>query len=189
MSKKKISVMNGKRFVAAYSKYPFEEAEGRVDQYPDYVFCGDGKGKEGLYWCVRYGRIEIPWGITFRNGECSANGSLFVSRERVNEIPFYGEGLPFVKERVGDADVWYLYESEFTGDGFIGFSVYMRECLLPYIRLVAEEMGVEGFRDAVKTASDCAFMKKVGFRNKLEEHHLILKDVIVNDVREKNAAQ
>ena len=98
MSKDKISIMNGKRIVAAYSTAPFAEA---TDGYPDYTFFDrevtDQRGKrQTMHWCVRKGRIEIPWGTTFRNGECAANGSLYVSRRKVNEATFYGEGLPFV---------------------------------------------------------------------------------------------
>jgi hypothetical protein len=193
MSKDKISIMNGKRIVAAYSTAPFAEA---TDGYPDYTFFDrevtDQRGKrQTMHWCVRKGRLEIPWGTTFRNGECAANGSLYVSRRNVNEATFYGEGLPFVKERVAGAEVWYLYESEFTGEGFRGFSVYMRECLLPYIRRVAEERGVEGFRAAVETdeATECALMKMKGFAGKLEEHHLDFAEMIVHDVREKEVVK
>ena len=189
MSKKTVSVMNGKRFIAAYSAAPFAELESKgASSYPDYAFCDSKKDRGVLHWCLRRGRIEIPWGITFHEGECSANGSLFVSRLNVDETSFYGEGLPFVKESVDGVDVWYLYECEFTGNGFSGFAVYMRECLLPYLRRVAEKTGVEGFRAAVETTqeSECELMRLCGFAAKLSEHRLKFEQVIVHDVRCKN---
>ena len=56
--KKRVPVMNGKRFVAAYSEKAFVEAKNSA-RYSDYTFHELG----GMNWCVRVGDIDVPFGF------------------------------------------------------------------------------------------------------------------------------
>jgi hypothetical protein len=140
---KRVSVINGKCFIAAYSTKPFAESK-KQSLYPDYSFYES----DGLYWCVRVGNIEIPWGFgDDGNGYC-ANGSAIVSRRNVDASSIDGKGFPFTKE----GEIYYLYESEFTGNSFEGFSMYMRDALLVYIREIAGRFNAQEFPSALESA-------------------------------------
>ena len=163
--KKPIKVMNGKRFIAAYSARPFEEAK-QGTSYPDYSF----HQYEGLYWCTRVGDIAIPWGFGKGLVGFSACGSITVSRRNVNAVSFDGRGLPYVKE----GEVCYLYEKELVGDQFQGFAIYMRDQLKESIHAIARKCSgsPESFPD---------MMEKLGERAEvldlMDEHKLILKEI------------
>ena len=77
--KKKVSVMNGKRFIAAYSPCPMKEAKDN-SRYPDYTF----HTVENMNWCVRVGDIEIPWGFGSDRFGFYANGKILLSRKNVS---------------------------------------------------------------------------------------------------------
>lgn len=141
--KKRISVMNGKRFIAAYSSKPFAESK-KQNSYPNYYFYE----ADGLYYCIRIGEFEIGWGIGDNSRGYSANGSVIVSRRNVDASSLDGKGLPFVKE----GDISYLYESEFTGNSFEGYSVYLRDELLCIIRETADRSSPEDFPKALESA-------------------------------------
>ena len=133
---KRVSVINGKRFIAAYSTKPFAESK-KQSAYPDYCFYE----ADGLYWCVRVGDIEIPWGFGDDGNGYSANGSIVASRRNVDASSFDGKGLPFTK----DGEISYLYESEFINNTFEGFSMYMRDKLLGCIREIANRVQARDF--------------------------------------------
>lgn len=148
-----ISVMKcNKRFVAAYSEHPFTESS---KEFPDYVFSSEN----GLYWCVRIGMIEIPWGFGEKGVGFSANGSVWLKRKNLSaSLTFDGSGFKFIK--VGN--IFYLYELELGSDGFYGFSADMRDRLLPEIRKSAIEAGQkEVFKEKLKTFCERDAVKKI----------------------------
>ena len=174
MKNKRVSVMRGKRFVAAYSAIPFVEAEqtGKNERvYPDYAF----NELEGMYWAVRVGDIEVPWGFGKYDGMAfAANGNFLLSRKNVNAQAFYDKGLPFVK--VGDVD--YLYECELFADGFKGFSVYLRGRLLPFLLKIAKNATSEEFAEAAEKLKDDPDVQAI-----LREFQLTFKAVTVKAVK------
>lgn len=139
--KKKVSAFNGKNFIAAYSSVPFTEAK-KPNAYPNYYFYE----ADGLYWCIRIGEFEIGWGIGDDGRGYSANGSVIASRRNVDASSIYDKGLPFVKE----GEISYLYESEFTGNTFEGYSIYLRDELLIPIREIAGKTSAQDFPKALE---------------------------------------
>ena len=164
--KKPITVMRGKKFVAAYSEYPFVEAKSGAD-YPDFSFHESG----GLYWCVRVGDIDIPWGIGGDDIGFKANGFVKVSRRNVSAVTFDGRGFEY--KRVGD--VFYLYESELGDDGFFGFSPFMQRFLIRAIKGIAKQSTDESFRANVERISEVPEIAAL-----LEEHKLIIRSVNID---------
>ncbi len=140
---KRVSVINGKRFIAAYSTKPFVEAK-KQNVFPDYCFYES----DNLYWCLRVGDIEIPWGFGDDGRGYSANGSVIVSRRNVDASSLDGKGLPFIKE----GDISYLYESEFINNTFEGYSMYLRDKLLVHIREIAKRVSAEEFPNILESS-------------------------------------
>lgn len=132
--KKRVAVMNNRAFVAAFSSKPFKEAKRA---FPDYSFFES----EGVFWCVRIGEFNIPWGFSSNGIGFSANGYIVVSRGNVDATSLDGKGLPFVKQ----GEVSYLYESEIIDDRFEGFSIYLRDALLRRIREIASTVDAKSF--------------------------------------------
>ncbi|MBR4942743.1 MAG: hypothetical protein IKZ28_01820 [Clostridia bacterium] len=189
MSDKTVKLMNGKRFVAAYSRYPFEECmkkEGTIfkklkwsdeTEIPDYQCFYNEADK--TYWCVRVGEIEIPWGFGADvNGEYWANGLILVSRQNVGKEPFDGRGLPFTTE----GEVTYLYECELTDNGFKGFSIYMRERFLNAIKRMAKDLPQAEFEKAFSAE---ALKKDKEVEEILSLHKLTLTKVILHGIGEQ----
>lgn len=186
---KPVKVMNGKRFVAAYSVRPFLEGmseEGVIfkklkwsgeTEIPDYKCYQE---KDGTYWCVRVGDIDVPWGFGSDVNGYWANGVITVSRKNVGKEPFDGRGLPFVRE----GDVFYLYECELGDNGFYGFSIYMRERLLNSLRKLAKGMTKEAFEETLAKDGAAALAAIPEVRELLDEHKLVVKQVILHSVGE-----
>lgn len=167
--KKKVSVMNGKPFIAAYSDKRFKESKSRV-AHPDHTF----HDSDGAHWCVRVGDVKVPWGVGDQGKGYSANGTLTVSRLNVDEASFTGRGLPFVKE----GDVFYLYEMiEGQDDEMIGFVPYIRDEVLKFFTGIASNTDADGFAEAVNgLKSDPDFTKL------LMDHRLVLKGVTITKI-------
>lgn len=138
--KKRVSVFNGKSFIMAYSPVPFAESK-KKEIYPSYSFYE----ADGLYWCVRVGEFEVGWG--FGGSGYSANGSVILSRRNVDASSIDGKGLPFIKA----GEISYLYESEFINNSFEGYSVYLRDELLPSIRGIAERVSEKDFPNVLES--------------------------------------
>ncbi len=130
---KKARLSFGKPFVAAYTTAERGFEDG--DIHPSYQLAqrSDKRGK-AFHWCVRYGYIEIPWGIgADETAGFKAHGVMYVKRGKIDASTFDGKGFEF--ERVGD--VYYLYENELIDGAFRGFSVYIRALIMPLIREIA----------------------------------------------------
>lgn len=167
-TKEPVRVMSGMPFIAAYSEHPFEESL-RNAKYPDYEFCE----VDGLHWCVRVGDIQIPWGFGVASTEkYCANGYIVVSRMNVNAEPFHGKGLPYVQS----GKIFYLYGGELIDNELKGFFVFARTRLLPYIVEVAKQTEPKSLQDRLKEDLD----KIPEVAQFLQEHRLVLKNVIVN---------
>ncbi len=134
-------VMCREPFVAAYSSEPFFEMKDGAS-YPDYVFDEHG----GLYWCVRVGEIEIPWGFGDEALGFGANGSLIVKRRNVDAASFDMKGTP--QARVGD--ISYVFVNRATERGREGLARYLEPRLIPIIKELASRCGHEGFADAAR---------------------------------------
>ncbi|MBO5363458.1 MAG: hypothetical protein J6A46_03940 [Clostridia bacterium] len=183
-----VKVMNGKPFVAAYSNRPFEEgmsAQGVLfktlkwdDQttIPDYQCYYDENTSK--YWCVRVGDIDVPWGFGADENGYWANGLLSFSRKNMSEETFDGKGLPF--ERVGD--VYYLYECELGDGGFYGFSVYIRDKMLDFLKQLAWRTSKEEFRKMIENNGVQTLMRIPKVRAFLNEHQLKLKGVVLHGI-------
>ena len=165
---RKVSVMNGKPFVCAYSKRRFREA-CHTGIYPDHTFHSQGD----MHWCVRVGDITVPWGFGDCGGGYSANGTVTLSRLNVDEASFCGRGLPFRK----DGEIFYLYESELTETGFEGFAPFIRDRIVPHLKILSHTVDERSFTQAVQ-----------GIRNNpdvialMREHKLTVKTVTVDKI-------
>lgn len=170
--KKRIPVMCGKRFVAAFSESPFvEERDGA--RYPDYSF----HTVEGMHWCVRIGDIEVPWGFApdeHAGIGFSAFGVITVSRRNVSAVTFDGRGLPYVRR----GEIFYLFENEFE-NGFFGFSIYLRDRLLGSIKALAADKTADAFREALP-----ALDRLEAVRRTLDEHKLVFKEIRIQRVNQ-----
>ena len=106
---KKARLSFDRPFVAAYT-----DCEDGIDStyvHPNYALATEpGTDGDAPYtWCVRFGVIEVPWGIgADESGGFKAHGALYVSREMLDGSTFVGRGFEFVKR----GEVNYLYESE-----------------------------------------------------------------------------
>ena len=168
--RKKSSVFDiGKPFIAAYSKKPFAESKNSGD-YPDYRFFYSG----GLYWCVRIGNIDIPWGIADNGRGFCANGSITVSRLRVDATSIDGKGYPFVKK----GNILYLFEYELSKFTFEGFTTRIRDQILVIIQRIADETSAENFPSKLENE----LRKDPGFNAILEANMLTLERVRTNKV-------
>ena len=96
--KKRIPVMQAPRFFAAYSTHPFIEEKDKA-RYPDYAFEHLG----GMYWCIRIGDINVPFGFGKRIDSFRASGLVTLSRRNVSAATVDGLGLPRVQ--VGEIDI------------------------------------------------------------------------------------
>ena len=184
-----VMVMNGKRFVAAYSARPF--LEGMIEtgaiiktlkwsgekEIPDYKLYQE---KDGTYWCVRIGDIDVPWGFDSSVNGYWANGVVTVSRMNVGSEPFDGRGFPFVRE----GDVFYLYECELGDNGFYGFSIYMRGQLLNSLRKLAKGMTKEDFETKLSKDGANELKNLPEVQELLKEHRLDVKQVILHGIGE-----
>lgn len=152
-------------FIAAYSETPFTE-EKKKARYPDYTF----HKLENLYWCVRVGDIEIPWGFGQAQVGFSAHGSVTVSRRNVSAVTFDGRGLPYT--RIGN--VHYLLNDSDDDAGC--FRSFMRDRLVPALQEAAAGMSPEEFRTAplVDALAGIPAISAL-----LNEHQLVLKTVTV----------
>lgn len=162
---KRVRVMNGKRFVAAYSETPFEEQK-RKAVYPDFAFFE----ANNLNWCVRVGEIKICFGFGVDEVGYAAHGEILVLRQNLSAECFDGKGFPFKRSQNG---IFYLYECEFAGRGFEGFCCRMRDELLPFIKEIAKECSPEGF----ETALQRNLPKIAGAQQVLKENALVFKGV------------
>lgn len=173
--KKRVEILHkGISFIAAYSDLPFAEAK-HANSYPDYSFFD----KDGIHWCVRIGNIDIPWGIGDNGRGYAANGTITVSRLSVDSTNFNKKGLPYT--RVGD--VYYLYESEFTGNGFVGFAPYLRDRLLPHIINVADSSPATSFQGEL----DTKLRENPELKVLLDSHNLTLGKVRVDRITNKKS--
>lgn len=139
-------------FVAA-----FTNAAGGFDPdyvHPNYELTGEaGNGGAPYRWCVRFGAIEIPWGLgEDETGGFKTHGKFYVNRARLDGAAFLGKGFEF--EHRGS--ISYLYECELIDGAFRGFAVQVRGELLPHIRALALREGRENFETALRSvgASD-----------------------------------
>lgn len=166
--KKHISVMCGEPFIAACSRFPFLESK-RGAGYPDYVF----DEYDGLYWCVRVGEIDIPWGFGDDSLGFGANGTLTVRRRNVNAASLDMKGIAHTKL----GDVSYVFVNRVTESGREGFVRYFEPRLLPIIKDVAERYGFDGFDKA------CAeeLLKSEKLAAILDEHEMAVVSVFVRD--------
>ena len=135
------------------------------------------KRSDGIHWCVRIGNIDIPWGIGDNGRGYAANGTITVSRLSVDSTNFNKKGLPYT--RVGD--VYYLYESEFTGNGFVGFAPYLRDRLLPHIINVADSSPATSFQGEL----DTKLRENPELKMLLDSHNLTLEKVRVDRITNK----
>jgi len=165
--KKSVALMKNKRFVAAFSEFPFEEERGGA-QLPDYTFHEYGN----MHWCVRVGDISVGWG--FGNGRVYANGYAVLSRLNVNAASFSGKGLPYVK--LGDVYYLYEYETDAKGNDY-GFCPYMRQRLNSAIRSVAEGREASELKPLIQEIGEHPDIKEL-----LAEHHLVIRSVRVDAV-------
>ena len=160
--------MNGKPFVAAYSPLPFSEDKG---QYPDYAF----HSVEGMNWCVRVGSIIVPWGFSKRDVGFSANGVFVLTRANVSAATLDTKGFRYVKE----GDVFYLYESEIDENGeFYGFSVTIKEALMPSFKQLARQGGLDSF-----VSRACGFTNSKEADDILSPHYMKLAEVRVDHIQ------
>ena len=164
--------MNGKRFVAAYSEKAFVEAKNSA-RYSDYTFHELG----GMNWCVRVGDIDVPFGFGDEGGGYSAYGTVTVSRKNVSAASFDGKGLPYVKE----GDIFYLYESEYNGDVYEGFSTFMRDKLTAHVTRIAATSSAEEFEAEVNKLGEIPAVREL-----LDEHKLKIKSVTVENITKTN---
>ncbi len=135
--------MRGEPFVAAYSEHPFyEDTVGAL--YPDYAFEKSG----GLYFCVRVGEIEIPWGFGDPALGFGANGTVIVRRRNVGADSLRTMGIPFTRVD----DIHYAFINHITDGGLDGFTKYLEPRMLPIIREYAASLGF------------CAFAEQAGDR-------------------------
>ena len=156
-------------FVAAYSELAFTEAKNSA-KYPDYSFHSVG----GMNWCVRVGEITVPWGFSARDAGFSSNGVFVVSRANVSAATFDQKGFSYVKK----GEVYYLYENEMDdGGSFYGFSVYMRNLLLPELKKFAKEHSGDYFARNID-----AFLQLDEVNKLLSAHRLKLVAVRINNV-------
>lgn len=166
--KRHVSVMCGEPFVAAYSRHPFTEARCG-GSYPDYVFDSYG----GLYWCVRVGEIEIPWGVGYDELGFGANGSITVRRRNVNAASLDMKGIP--QTQLGE--ISYLFVNRVSASGREGFARYIEPQLLPFIRAVADKHGYDGFAGALVDE----LMRSDELAEVLDRHEMTLVSVFVRD--------
>ena len=164
--KKPVAVMNGKRFIAAFSARPFKEAKNG-GQFPDYTFHEYGN----MYWCVRVGDIDVRWG--FGNGEVYANGVITLSRMNVSAASFSGKGLPYVK--VGE--IFYLYEEELKADRVEGFVPYMRKKINGAVAEMAKGKSPEELEVLVGSIGEHPEIREI-----LNEHRLVVRSAHVGGV-------
>ena len=172
---KKHAVFQAKKFIVAYSSKPFCEAKKR-DIYPNYSFFES----DGLYWCVRVGELEVPWGIgaSSTGGRFSANGTIVVSRQNVDASSFDGKDLMFTK----CGDIYYLYESELVNGRFEGYVIYLRDAFLATIGRIANNSEAKTFPDILEQS----LRDDPKFSSLLKEQMLVLKRVDVSKVTEGN---
>ena len=170
--KQPISVMGSKRFVAAYSEYPFTEANNGAD-YPDYSFHKVGN----LYWCVRVGDIDVPWGFGDESIGFRANGTVKISRRNVSAVTFDGRGFDY--KRAGEIN--YLYESELGANGFVGFVPYVQRTVIRCLKEIASKSGMEKFTKELSYLGESREMAAL-----LDEHKLVLKTVTIDHIENFN---
>ena len=169
--KKHTNVMCGEPFIAACSRYPFLESKGG-GSYPDYVFDKYG----GLYWCVRVGEIDIPWGFGDGSLGFGANGSITVRRRNVNAASLDMKGITHTQL----GDVSYVFVNRLTPSGREGFARHLEPRLLPIIRDIARRHGHTGFK------ASCAeeLLRNKELAAVLDEHEMVLVSAFVRDTVE-----
>ena len=138
MKKKKIMLSFDKPFIAAYSRYPFENSGWG---HPNYRFEDDGE----LHWAYYSGDLQIPWGV--RANHFKAYGFLRVERLPKNWRALDRTGLHFRQS----GDVFYLYQEEWDGSDYVGFLPFLsRTYVNPWIRaLITDDMDADVFRAAL----------------------------------------
>lgn len=166
--KKAVSVMNAKKFFVAYSEYPFlEEKNG----YPDYEF----QTVANLHYCVRVGDLNVPWGFGSYDGiGYAANGEIHFARKNVGVQTFHGKNLPY--EKVGD--VFYLPECEFYGEKYHGYTIYLRDHIIPIIKKIAKERDADGFERELSEE----FSRLEEVQQLMREHALMFKGVTIRKI-------
>ena len=102
---KTVRISGQQGFIAAYSDFPFAESSPP----PGYSFYCEN----GVYWCVKAGRIEVPWGFSARDCGFSANGFLVLERARVSALTLEKTGFRFTEED----GAFYLYETVADDNG------------------------------------------------------------------------
>ena len=162
--KKRIPVMQAPRFFAAYSTHPFTEEKDKA-RYPDYAFERLG----GMYWCVRIGDIDVPFGFGKRIASFRASGLVTLTRRNVSAATVDGLGLP----RVQVGEICYFFEERYGNES--GFIEFMQDRLTPEIAEAAAKLGPDGFRDGIREA--LLTDKTVG--ELLDAHQMELKAVAV----------
>ena len=148
--KKRIPVMQAPRFFAAYSTHPFTEEKDKA-RYPDYAFERLG----GMYWCVRIGDIDVPFGFGKRISSFRASGIVTLTRRNVSAATVDGLGLP----RVQVGDVCYFFEDRYGNEG--GFIEFMQDRLNPILAEAGNALGAAGFRDGIAEAIKSVSMPSV----------------------------